>query len=858
MSPNTVDKSTHWVRQRLRWACLACAMGLCVAATSCFWLSDAAFVVGHDALLRMPLLSHWGNLRTVFSPFFTSFTDGQYRPLSYAVLAVGRTFVPLDSPRLWQVWLLGFQALNGLMVYGLARSLSGSVWAAVTAAAIFALHPLSSVMTTHVAHFHYLLGLSLFLGALLAYLRMARTGRGRWAVVSVLLFACGLLTNKAVAALPAIVLAAEFALRTPWRKVLARLSPFVVCLLLVTSLWLTQLPPVMVYKYPAVPSGTWLKSLISVVAGSGHYLYGLLVGANVPVVLEEVIKRRDRMGTLAFVWPTALYLLVAGGAAWLLWQARRARARGDAAKLRAGGLVGLAVVWGFATFAPFLSTGWNAVEDYVAWPYMYFPLVGIALLGAALAAAAAQARETAPRVAAGCIVAAWCGCFAVQLVQLNVAAASAGSYWRHVLRIDPKSARASVALGTYHLGQGCVQQALPLLFNESVAHPGASSLAMARHYLSKGEVLAAAIHCRAALSPASGLQNQAAKPLTAELLRQAGALDSAEALWGEVLLANPFNTAAMVGLAEVWRLKGFVAAARAIVAHAIEIDPSDSALYQMRRRLQAWPETPPVVALRPREELAYLLVDADSPAIHRRIVALSERLDTDPVVLLSASVSLTKHGEYRRALGKLSGAERLLPSSGLLWATRCYAYVQLGADPEATAAADEAIRLGESDANTCCMVGTALLKQGRAKRAIGCLRRAVQISPSYASGHTNLGLALLITGRLPEATAHLRQAVKLRPVSAQAHTDLATALLAQGQVQQAVACLNTALQLDPNFAEAHVQMASVLLQQGRGADAQKHLHAAESLSPSSTRRLPKMPGAALPQGPRTWRAKPGA
>ena len=841
----------------MSWGCLAGAAGLLVAGTSCFWLSDGPFIVGHGTLLRQPLLSHWGNVPAIFSPFFTSFTDGQYRPLSYAMLAAARTFAPLGTTRLWQLWILAFQALNVLLVYGLARSLAGSAWQAFAAAALFALHPLASVMVNHVEHFHCILGLTFFLGAFLAHVWAARTGRWGWRLASVVVFSCGLLTTKAVVTLPVILAVYEWVHRTGWRKALARLVPSAACLLLVTPLWLTQGPPRLFYKYPDMPAGTWLRSLISVVAGSGHYLYGLLAGLNVPMILDEVVKRRGRMTELAFLWPAALYLVVGGAALWLLWQERRGRACRDRVELGIGGRLGFAIVWGLVTFVPFLSTGWNRVEDYVAWPYLYFPLVGLGLVCATLVAAAGRARDALVRAVILGLVATWYACFALQLVRLNLASGSGLSYWRHVLRVNPESARASVALGKCHLQRGEVARALPLLFKASSTLPRSSCLALANYYLDKGELLAAAMHCRAASAPGDGLQNQAAKPLTAELLRRAGVLDSAEALWGEVLLANPFHTAAMLELADILRIKGFVAAARRLISRAIEIDPRDAALQQMLGRLEARPGEAPVIALAPLDELKYLLMDDDSPAVHRKIVAVSERLDTDPVVLLSAAMGLAKYEDHRVSLEKLAKAERLLPSLGLLWATRCFSYVRIGAYPEATAAADKAISLGENDANTCCMVGTALVNQGRAKRGLKCLRRAIEINPSYAAAHTNLALALRSLGLLPAAIAHLRQAVKIDRGNAQAHTDLGATLLAAGQVVEAAACLRTALQLDPKLAGAHVQMASVLLQQGRQADAAKHLQRAERLSPESMRRLPHVPGAVSLQQLRDWRPKPG-
>ena len=176
-------------------ACAACVLAACVAGASCFWLSDAPFIVGESAALHLPLLSHWGNTSTIFSREFTAFSDGQYRPLSYALLAAARTFVSADNARFWQVWLLAFHVLNAILLHAVVRRLTGSLWGAEVAAFVFALHPLAGVVVHRVVHFHYSLGLAFCLGSFLSHLR--REGASRPSVVSVLLFACALLTTKA-------------------------------------------------------------------------------------------------------------------------------------------------------------------------------------------------------------------------------------------------------------------------------------------------------------------------------------------------------------------------------------------------------------------------------------------------------------------------------------------------------------------------------------------------------------------------------------------------------------------------------------------------------------------------------------
>lgn len=850
---------TAHTSRRPRWlklAGLTGVVGLCVVCTSFLWLSEAPFIVGEDTILRLPLLSGWHNAPTISSPFFTSYTDAQYRPLSYLVLAGLHTFAPLEEVRFWQLCLLAFQALNVLLVYGVAKVLTGRTGGAAVAAAFFALHPLGSVMTNHVTHFHHVLGLGFFLGSLLSYAWDVHTGRWRWWAMSVVLCALGLLTTRSVVTLPLIIIAYEFAQRRPWRKGVSRPIPHVLITATALVLWQLPEPPPLLYFYADLPPGTWHRSLVSAIAGSGHYVEGLLTGSNIPVVMTEVVERRWDVVTLRFLCPAALWALVLGWGVRLLWKARRHQTdRGGELSVR--GNAGLAVIWGLATFLPYASTGWNPVDAWVAWPYVYFPLVGLALLAGVLGSLTARAGGRLPFLLPTGLVVICGACLGGQLMRLNLAAGSIASYWEHVRELHPQSERASVALGKLQLRDGRTHRALPLLYNAEVQIPQASSLAMAEHYLSQGDTLAAAIHSQTAWVPSPGLRDQDSRILTARILRMSGALDHAEAAWGEVLLADPYNTRAMRQVAKIWQTKGFVRAARRMTARAIEIDPYDRTLRQMQRRLDRPAEIQPVATLAALHDLRYLITSEDHPSVHAKIIALSERFDTDPTLLMAAGMSFARLGDYHGSVEKLEAASPHMPTSSLLWATKCFAYEGVGAYREAARAADKAIEFAGESASPLCIVGTALLRLGRHRRGLDCLRRAVEIDPTYAVGHTNLALGLQATGMSQEAEAHFRRAVKLRPDQPQAHADLGAHLLAQNRVDEAIQRLRIALRIDSSRASAHAYLGAALMRQGLREEAAKHTQTAERLSPSTMRRLPYLPGAMSIQTLKEWGGEPG-
>ena len=66
-------------------------------ATFAVTLNTDTFVGTRDSILRLPLLSHGKHIPKIFTRDFMLFTEGRYRPLSYALIALVRTIVRGDN-----------------------------------------------------------------------------------------------------------------------------------------------------------------------------------------------------------------------------------------------------------------------------------------------------------------------------------------------------------------------------------------------------------------------------------------------------------------------------------------------------------------------------------------------------------------------------------------------------------------------------------------------------------------------------------------------------------------------------------------------------------------------------------------
>ncbi len=846
------------------------AVGLLI--TSGGSLLAPTFIAHEESVLRLPLLSSWKNLPLIFSRDFLMFTDGQFRPMSYALLAAVRTFVPVENVLFWHLWLLAFHGLNALLIFVLVRRFSKHPWSAVLAAAVFALHPLSSLVINDINAFHYVLGLTFYLGALCSFLSFADTRRRRAYVAAVILFVLGLFTSKIVCTLPLVLAACELLYRrTKTRTVLGRLLPFVVLPLLLSPLWWGYKPHPLYFKTTEFPPGAGWYSFFSVVGATGWYLKGLLFGWNLPVVLHESVGRILRPMHLRFLIWALVDLGVLIGAGWALRRKRWA---------------GLGVVLIFAGMLPFASSLWNGVEEWASWFYLYVPVAGFAMLVGSLADGLCSFLRRNGR-AAGLMLLGLLGLYyGIGQTRLNLASRSAVDYWERVLRINPKSEIASLKLGKALLERGEIEEALGFLFSPVVAQIQNASLEMSRYYSAQGDNPAAVIHLMMAAREETGLQFQHYERAAAEVLCNAGAPEYAQEALGRSLMANPYNLSAMEQLARIWVRKGHVAAAERLAERAREIAPSHpetarmGAMIEHARIASEASQTPEVIHPPEPDWLRYVTESTRTPRLRREIVQISERYPNDPVIQMEAGICLVQDGRPARALPKLTFATKSLSSYSHAWAMKCWAASKaeifeeaeyagqraLELDPKSPAVhntlglmfsslanrqrdraahkqkLDQAIRhyhralaIQPSYAQAHNNLGMALDDQGNFDEAIQHYRQALRIKPNYAQAHNNLGITLDNQGKSGEAIEHYEQALRIRPDYAKAHNNLGIALSEEGRLDEAIGHYEQALRIQPDYANAHNNLGVALARQGKAKDAIAHLRQALRVQPNATR-----------------------
>ena len=187
----------------------------------------------------------WDHLRDIFTRHYwwPSLESRLFRPvttLTYALNFSG--FGNGTDPFGYHVVNLLLHWANALLAFALVRAVSGRLWAAIAAAALFAAHPLTVESVTNVVGRADLLAAMSVLSGLLiyrGYLTAIGGRRAAWLAALGAVFVAGVFSKESAVVLPAAMLLHDAAFppvaggRVPvtWRKSLARVWPAYLALL---------------------------------------------------------------------------------------------------------------------------------------------------------------------------------------------------------------------------------------------------------------------------------------------------------------------------------------------------------------------------------------------------------------------------------------------------------------------------------------------------------------------------------------------------------------------------------------------------------------------------------------------------
>ncbi len=307
---------------------------------------------------------------------------------------------------------------------------------------------------------------------------------------------------------------------------------------------------------------------------------------------------------------------------------------------------------------------------------------------------------------------------------------------------------------------------------------------------------------------------------------QAGHLQQAEAMFRQVVAAQPNNADALhclgviayqtgrhdraLGLVDkaIARNKGVAAYHSSRGAVLVQLGRHDAAIASFKRAIKIEPAYPEA-----HSNLGNALQEAGRPdaavAAYRRAIELRPDFAQAHSNLGQALRKLRKLDEsaaaYRRAVEIDPGFVRGHNFLG-------HALQSLGQRDGAIAAYRRAGELKPDFAEAHTNLGNALHDVGKLDEAIAAHRHALEVRPNFAEAHSNLGHALQEAGKPNEAVASFRRAIEINPDLAEAHSNLGAMLQIVGKLDEAVAALRRAIETVPDFAQARTNLADVLLQ----------------------------------------------
>ena len=144
----------------------------------------------------------------------------------------------------------------------------------------------------------------------------------------------------------------------------------------------------------------------------------------------------------------------------------------------------------------------------------------------------------------------------------------------------------------------------------------------------------------------------------------------------------------------------------------------------------------------------------------------------------------------------------------------------------------KALSIGEPDAFTHALLGSANLRLEKYDRAIGELHRAIELNPNDALSHLQLGTTMLYMGRTHEAIQLLKTGLRFDPYAKLQHDwNLALAYYLEGNYDDAIITLEQGLMHDPDSPWKYIALTAAYAQAGRREDAQRAAEKVKKLHP---------------------------
>jgi len=663
---------------------------------------------------------------------FANLDGGFWHPLTWLSLMLDCQMFGLRAGGHHLVSLL-LHATTTLVLFLAFRRLTGATWRSVAIAVLFALHPLHVESVAWVSDRKDVLAALFWMLALLMYAHYAQKPKAKspasagenqksvfhlpssgFYFLSLLFFACGLMSKATVLTLPFILLLLDWWPLRRFQRSTLNPEP--------SPAW--QSLTLLLEKLPFLAAGV----LAGLVSAYGQKHLGALPG-----VAQFPVGDRIANATLSFVrylaqtfWPVDLAAYYPYPRAFPPWPVVGAALLGV--------IVSVLLLWG-GRKRPYLAVGWlwyvvtllPAIQliqiggQSRADRYTYVPLIGLFLLLVwGICDLTRRWRYQAISLSAAAILAVSL-CLVLTRRQLG--------YWRdsetlfrHALAVTRDNSLAQGNLGVALMRQGRfdeavshLQEAVRLQPDDAYAHYNLGN-ALGRKGLSNEAIIEFQESIRLKPDSADAHNN------LGNILLQKGRVDEAIVHFETALEIRPAFADAHNDLGGAFLQRGQLDEAAAQFRKALELNPGDA------------------------------------------------------LVLYNLGSALLKSGRVDQALAPFQQALDIRPDFAEAHSKLGIVLLQTGQVDEAIMHFQRALAIRPGLAEAHYNLGKALFKKGREDEAMVHFQRAVQLNPNLANVHSDLGSLLLQKGRVNEALTHYEAALELQPGNAYFLNNLAWVL----------------------------------------------------------------------------------
>ncbi len=326
---------------------------------------------------------------------------------------------------------------------------------------------------------------------------------------------------------------------------------------------------------------------------------------------------------------------------------------------------------------------------------------------------------------------------------------------------------------------------------------------------------------------------------------RANRLAEAEALYRQVLAAQPRHAGALHLLGVMAGQVGRADVAVDLIRRAIALQPGEGFFHINLGKflMDQGKQEEAAAAFREAARVQPALPEAQAHL--GAALRLEGKLEQASSCLLEALrlkadcvEALTELGNVRFAQGRAQESiacfrevVRLHPMSVDAHVNLSAALKGMGQLDEAVAHGREALRLKPDYPAALANLAGALQSKGQLEEALALFQRRAALEPANNQAHADVGGVMMALARFGDAIAAYRQAVACRPMAAAGHNNLGVALQTRWQVDEAIRCFRTAVSLYPEYADAHSNLGYALKDIGKLSEAAVHTRRAMELQP---------------------------